>query len=601
MWRCLHRQASTQLHNELQKENVMRKTGYRWKGAFLAAAALAFVAGSARTGATAQCGDLNGDGQLGIADAIRLQKAVFAPSSADCGGAGSASCGQVNKQANDPPGKVSGADVVVLQAVLAGNPTLFGLCQGSGTSACPAAGPPVTGAGGETWTSRVTRSGTIAQSEIWPTGCRVDIDGLTFVPQNVTITIQPGALVVGKNPPSPGIGGPTNVSALIFLRNSKINAAGTVTQPILMTSSNHVDLGTGGIGDWGGLSINGNAPVNCPGGECLAEGLIGVPFGGPDPHDSSGVLEFARVEFSGKELSQDNELNIITYNGLGDNTVLDHVQANVGFDDCQEWFGGTVNSKFLVDSGCGDDLFDTQLATTGKTQFMLGVYFNKYMQNAGNNGFEWDNNENGFDLLPRNAPLTCNFTMIGTELQTNFIGENTEQGSNLRRGTAGIITNTIWEHFRNVGIGVTDNATAAQACPPGPDGLVVEHSLLFDNGHDSASPNWRQVNGNWTTPCTATAWYAGLPSVTPADPSTQGTDPRIPVIYGTGVPGAQTDLTQFTPAGTGGVATEPSVNSLAMDCKTIDPFFETTNYIGAFKPGAGQDWLQAPWINFRLQ
>src|SRR5262249_26469340 len=247
---------------------------------------------------------------------------------------------------------------------------------------------------------------------IWETGCRVDVDGLTFVQPNITVTIQPGALVVGKNPPSAGTGGPTNVSALIFLRGSKINAAGTSGSPILMTSSNHVDLNHGGIGDWGGLSINGNAPVNCTSGECLAEGLVGVPFGGPDEHDSSGVLEFMRVEFSGKELSPDNELNIITYNGLGDNTILDHVQANVGFDDCQEWFGGTVNGHHLVDSGCGDDLFDTQLATRGKFQYLLGVYYNPYMQNAGNHGFEWDNNENGFDLLPRNAPKTCNFTMI---------------------------------------------------------------------------------------------------------------------------------------------------------------------------------------------
>jgi hypothetical protein len=598
MWRCLHREASTELHNELQKENVMRKTAYRWKGALFAAAAVALVVGSARPAGAVACGDLNGDGSLGIADAIRLQKAVFAPSAADCGGAGSASCGQVNKQANDPPGKVTGADVVVLQAFLAGNPTLFGLCQGSGTSACPAPGAPVTGAGGETWTSRVTRSGNISGNEVWPTGCRVDIDGLTFVQPGVTVTIQPGALVVGKNPPSPGTGGPTNVSALIFLRGSKINAAGLPASPIIMTSSSHVDANNGGIGDWGGLSVNGNGPVNCPGGECLAEGLVGVPFGGPDPHDSSGVMEYMRVEFSGKELSPDNELNIITLNGLGDGTIYDHDQANVGFDDCTEWFGGTVNGKFIVDSGCGDDLFDTQLATTGKFQYMLGVYYNPYMQNAGNHGFEWDNNENGFDLLPRNAPLTCNFTMIGTELQTNTIGENTERGTNLRRGTAGIITNTIWEHFRNAGILVTDNATAVQACPPGPDGLLVEHSLLFDNGNDSGGPV--QVTGNWTTPCTATAWYATLPSVNPTSPTSNGTDPMIPVIYGTGAAGAQTDLTQFTPAGSGGNATVGLVNSLAMDCKTIDPFFETTSYIGAFKPGAGQDWLTSPWISFRL-
>ena len=35
-------------------------------------------------------------------------------------------------------------------------------------------------------------------------------------------------------------------------------------------------------------------------------------------------------------------------------------------------------------------------------------------------------------------------------------------------------------------------------------------------------------------------------------------------------PTAQTDLNQFIPAGAGGVATEPLVNSLAMDCKTIE-------------------------------
>ena len=80
---------------------------------------------------------------------------------------------------------------------------------------------------------------------------------------------------------------------------------------------------------------------------------------------------------------------------------------------------------------------DTQLGTTGKYQYYLGVYYNPVMQNAGNHGFEWDDNENGFDLLPRNAPKVCNVTLVGTELQTNTIGENSERGSNLRRGTAG--------------------------------------------------------------------------------------------------------------------------------------------------------------------
>ena len=406
--------------------------------------------------------------------------------------------------------------------------------------------------------------------------------------------------MVGKNPPSPGGGGPTNVSALIFLRGSKINAPGTAAHPILMTSSTHVDNNNGGIGDWGGLTVNGAAPVNCPGGECLAEGLVGVPFGGTNPHDSSGQVEFLRVEFSGKELSPDNELNIITMNGIGDGTIWDHTQANVGFDDCHEWFGGTMNAKFLVSSGCGDDLHDTQLGTTGKYQYYLGVYYNPVMQNAGNHGFEWDNNENGFDLAPRNTPKVCNVTLVGSQLQTNSIGENQERGSNLRRGTAGIIANTIIEHFRDAGLLVSDNATAAQACPPTPaDGLIVEHS----------SPV-RQRKRHWWTragdrqldaPCNPTTWYNSLTAVSPTNPATNGTDPMTPVVYGTGVPTAQTDLNQFIPAGAGGNATQPLVNSLAMDCKTIDPFFDTTNYVGAFRPGdTAGNWLTAPWISFRL-
>src|SRR5262249_7515325 len=287
----VHTLNSSKAHFE--KEKAMNTWGLKWKGALFGAAALAAVAGSARVaGAAAGCGDLNGDGNRTIADAVRLQRALFVPNPADCGGSGSASCGDVNPAS---PG-LGVDDAVVLEASLNNKPTLFSLCTGVGTTPCTAnAG---TGAGGESWTTRTTRSGTIGANEHWIAGCRVDIDGLTFVASGVTITIDPGALVVGKNPPSPGNGGPTNVSALIFLRGSKINAVGTPASPILMTSQNHVDGNHGGIGDWGGLTVNGAAPVNCPSGECLAEGLVGVPFGGTNPRDSTGPPEHLPLAFS---------------------------------------------------------------------------------------------------------------------------------------------------------------------------------------------------------------------------------------------------------------------------------------------------------------
>jgi hypothetical protein len=423
------------------------------------------------------------------------------------------------------------------------------------------------------------------------------------------------------NPPSTG----ADVSAVVVLRGAKIAASGTPSRPIVMTSIDHLDTDTGGqLGDWGGLTINGNAPVNCPGGQCFAEGLVGVPFGGPDPNDSSGVVRYVRVEFAGRDLG-DNLLRNISLNGVGRGTEYDHVQANVGFDDCQAWDGGTVDGKFLVSSGCGDDLFDTQLATTGRFQYLLGVYYEPFMQNLGNSALEWDDNENGFDLLPRNAPLVCNATLVGSALQPSVGLGQTERGANFRRGTAGRVANTIWEHFRSAGLKLDDNATANQACDPGPvlkpGGLLVDHSLLFDDGTDTTGgPHFGNVESNWSTTsgrpgfalanCTGPEYWALItaggtivPSAinaggTPDDPG-QGPDPGIEVTYGLSLAGSQTDLGQFVPTNHAAPG-YPLVTALAGDCHALDPFFDTTGYIGAFDPAA-PSWLTSPWISFELR
>jgi hypothetical protein len=601
-----------------ERTTNMRTAKSMWKGAVAGLAALVGVAGWAPSAhANATCGDLNGDGLPKIGDALILLQTVANPPGAAtlCNGGGGLQCGDMNGD-----GTLTIADVVIFLNFLAGNPTLFPICTGSGPQIGCTDGPAGTSvlqASDHTpsWTGQKHITGSINSTQTWIAGCRYNIDGLVFVEPGITLTIQPGALIAGV----PSTTGSTT-SALIFKRGSKINAKGTPSNPIIMSSSAHLDSGHGHAvpeGDWGGLTINGNAPVNCPGGECLAEGLIGVPFGGPDPNDSSGVVEYVRVEFSGKELTPDNELNIITMNGLGRNTIWDHTQANIGFDDCHEWFGGTINAKFLVSSGCGDDLHDTQLGTVGRFQYYLGLYYEPVMQNLGNHGFEWDDNENGFDLLPRNAPMVCNATMIGSNLQPSVGLGQTERAADLRRGTSGHITNTIEEHFRSAGLKLDDNATANQACDPGPvlkaGGLLVDHTLFFDNGTDTTGgPHNGNVQNGWTTSgspagnCTGqqywsmiTAGGSVVPSAinasgSPADPG-EGPDPGIHVKYGLGMPTSQTDLSQFIPDGT-----QPLVNTLAGDCHALDPFFDTTNYIGAFDP-TKPTWLTTPWISLELQ
>jgi hypothetical protein len=103
--------------------------------------------------------------------------------------------------------------------------------------------------------------------------------------------------------------------------------------------------------------------------------------------DNSGVMKYVRVEYAGKILGTDNELNGFSFNGVGNSTVLEHLQAYKGSDDGFEFFGGTVNLKWAVSTGNSDDSFDWTHGWRGKGQFWV------VQQDAvtGDNGMECDN------------------------------------------------------------------------------------------------------------------------------------------------------------------------------------------------------------------
>ena len=102
-------------------------------------------------------------------------------------------------------------------------------------------------------------------------------------------------------------------------------------------------------------------------------------------------------------LSPNNELNSFTWGGCGKGTVAEHLQAIYGKDDCFEWFGGTMDSKYLVGGLCADDFLDYQLGFTGRIQFELAY---QSPDSRGNRGVEGDNIEYDQAGIP--------FSIIGT-------------------------------------------------------------------------------------------------------------------------------------------------------------------------------------------
>ncbi len=280
--------------------------------------------------------------------------------------------------------------------------------------------------------------------------------------ENSVLRIQAGTKIYGKS----------GADYLVITRGSKIFAQGTADAPIVMTSAKAE--GQRQRGDWGGLIINGNAPINgCDSGVCEAEGEGATGFyGGTDAMDSSGVLKYLRVEFAGNEITPDNELNGIAFQGVGAGTEVDYIQVHMNSDDGVEFFGGTVNVKHVVLTGNKDDSMDWTSGWQGKAQFVL---IEQYADQA-NNGIEADNLKSPMNAMPRSFPTISNMTMIGTKSDAAKGGD----GILLRVGTGASITNTIVTGFKKACLDIDDAETFRHAKEEA--GIEITNTIFADCG-----------------------------------------------------------------------------------------------------------------------
>ncbi|MDP2320655.1 MAG: hypothetical protein Q8O42_15105 [Acidobacteriota bacterium] len=278
----------------------------------------------------------------------------------------------------------------------------------------------------------------------WTSNFYYVLRGAVFVNDGGTLNIAAGTRVIGEA---------GSVGTLIVLRGGRLNAIGTRTAPIVFTSDQAP--GNRARGDWGGMILNGRAPVNLEGGEGAGEGDTGV-YGGNNPNDSSGTMRYVRVEYGGTEFSPDNELNGIAFQGVGRGGSYEYIQVHMARDDGLEWFGGTADIKYAVVSNAADDSFDWTFGWSGRAQFIAITQ----RGDDADNGIEADNNEFNNNLLPRSNPQIYNITLCG-DPDRNEGGEG-PRGANFRRGTAFTVRNFLVTGFKNVGFQISDASTSAQ-------------------------------------------------------------------------------------------------------------------------------------------
>lgn len=290
----------------------------------------------------------------------------------------------------------------------------------------------------------------ITTNTTWTSGNIYLLSGQIYVTNNATLTIQPGTVIMGDKAAT-GAG-------LFVTRGAKVNAAGTASQPIVFTSNQAA--GSRNIGDWGGVILLGKASNNNPGGEAYIEGIAPsalTAYGGgtsPNDNDNSGVMTYVRIEYAGYVYQPNKEINGLTFGAVGRGTTIHHIQVSFSNDDSYEWFGGTVNCKYLVAYRGLDDDFDTDNGFSGIVQFGLGVRDPQIADNPSvstSEGFESDNDASGTTATPQTKAIFTNMTMVGP-LRGNksaTIATGYRRGARIRRNSALKIFNSVFIDYVN--------------------------------------------------------------------------------------------------------------------------------------------------------
>ena len=324
----------------------------------------------------------------------------------------------------------------------------------------------------------------------WTADNEYVLDGIVFLEDGGELYIEPGTVIKGAE----GTG--SLASGLVITKGAKIFAEGTADNPIIFTSVLDDGTLTNAVEDrglWGGVVLLGKATTNNATvkeiegvNEIVEEGDTRAQYGGNDDDDNSGVMRYVSIRHTGIAVGDiaGNEIQGLTLGGVGRGTTIEYVESYASADDCFEWFGGTVDAKYLIGAFCSDDAFDFDEGFRGRGQFWFAIQ----NTDAAGRTMEMDGatgNENG---TPYGSPKLVNLTLIGDGVSNVGVDGDGDQAIIFRDNIGGWLYNSIVTDFSGQkGLGITvediDNTgskplDSRQRLEAGD--LVVANNLWYD-------------------------------------------------------------------------------------------------------------------------
>lgn len=318
----------------------------------------------------------------------------------------------------------------------------------------------------------------------------------------------------------------SNNNFIVVNRGSRIIADGRADAPITFTSVSDLNgtVGPEDVQQWGGIVINGFGVTNkceyvgdrgtagfdlAVNEDCSlpAEGAAGDDesfYGGTNDADDSGILRYVVVKYTGAEVDNGDELNGISFGGVGSSTVVENLQVYSTYDDGIEMFGGAVSFRNFVAVYVRDDSIDIDEGWIGSIDNALVIQ----SENDGNHCIEADGigsyNETetarNADLIARglnSAPTISNLTCI---ISANLAGTHGDgAGWRFREGIFPVVNNALLvssfgandttDADDNYCLRIDDNETQQGAA----DGNMQLNSVIFacqENAYGRVIPGY---------------------------------------------------------------------------------------------------------------
>ncbi len=176
------------------------------------------------------------------------------------------------------------------------------------------------------------------------------LQGKVYITNNATLTIEPGTVIRGDS---------DNPGMLIITKGARIVAEGVQNSPIIFTSNK--PIGERKAGDWGGVVLMGDAPINSIGGQANLDYDLEPQFrsyGGNNVQQDAGSMKYVRIEFAGNNPDRKKNFNGLTVAGIGAKTKLEYLQITNTNGNSFKFLGGNVNANNLVSYRTKNDDFN---------------------------------------------------------------------------------------------------------------------------------------------------------------------------------------------------------------------------------------------------